>query len=328
MSNRKPNYDTALQIIQLAMRAFPRRTPWPLAEAAEEIGCSARTIKRYVEALADVFQDDEGRPLLTIEHEGNRNPRLVVSRPVLALNPWVYDYASLFLAMQMLNFAEGTELQAGLARIEQGLAPLLPAEAQSALRRMARKFHVFHHGARSIPDGDVFSDVFSAVVQERRLRIQYEGWKAPAVLEPLSLIVFKEGLYLVTRAPKNQKLYVLAVERIRRADFLTERFAYPDDWSPEQFRGQNFGMLPGEVMDVSLRFRPHLYEYLRSRTFHPTQKLKKLRDGSVRMTMSVSGLEELRAWICAFGDEVVVEGPEKLRRSVAARLQGAAEQYR
>jgi len=81
-------------------------------------------------------------------------------------------------------------------------------------------------------------------------------------------------------------------------------------------------------MTVVLRFRPDQAPYVREREWHPTQRLKTLRDGRLEFTFRAGGTFEITRWILGWGDAVEVLRPPRLRREAAAILATAADKYR
>jgi predicted DNA-binding transcriptional regulator YafY len=79
---------------------------------------------------------------------------------------------------------------------------------------------------------------------------------------------------------------------------------------------------------VVLRFSPDQAPYIREREWHPTQRLRDLRDGRLELIFRAGGTFEITRWILGWGDAVEVVRPAALRRDVAALLRRAAGQYR
>ena len=65
--------------------------------------------------------------------------------------------------------------------------------------------------------------------------------------------------------------------------------------------------------------------YVRERVWHPSQRLRERRDGSLEMRLATSGRKELTRWILSWMPHVRVLAPRKLRERVRQRmLQGLA----
>lgn len=319
-------FETALRMIDLALLLDQRRTDWAVKDAAAHLEVHPKTIRRYVDALATRLIDDAGKPLLGIRYQG-KSPYITLRGPLLSVTPEIYDYASLFLATRLLDFAPKGQLRDGLSRLSEGLKSAIPANRHAVIARFAKKFSVFHAGIHRPADGELIGEILSGLVNERRLAIRYKNWPKAKTVEPLTLAVYREGLYLIVRMPGKPNPFMLAVPLIKSVEYLSkEKFTPPDDFSPETFRGANFGLLPGATSDVVLRFDAALEDYLSSRVFHPSQKLTKTQ-GGVRLTMRVSDSPELLAWVRGFGEAVVVEKPAGLREKLRASLKATAAKY-
>ena len=66
---------------------------------------------------------------------------------------------------------------------------------------------------------------------------------------------------------------------------------------------------------------------VREATWHPSQEVRELPDGSLEWKARVAGTIEIRLWILSWGDEVEVVAPAALRDDVAATLGRAAARY-
>ena len=54
------------------------------------------------------------------------------------------------------------------------------------------------------------------------------------------------------------------------------------------------------------------------REWHPSQRIAFQPDGSLRLALRTTNLEELARWLAGFPGEVRIERPEELRRLVCA----------
>jgi proteasome accessory factor B len=132
-------------------------------------------------------------------------------------------------------------------------------------------------------------------------------------LEPLTLAVYRQGLYLYARDVAEGKIKTFAVERfVRFSRLRRESFTYPPDYDPRNMVTNSFGITGGAAEEVVARFTPEVSFYVRERLWHPTQRLEKLPDGGVRLKMRVVCGPELKEWLLGFGPQVRVDGPDHL----------------
>jgi predicted DNA-binding transcriptional regulator YafY len=76
-----------------------------------------------------------------------------------------------------------------------------------------------------------------------------------------------------------------------------------------------------------LRFTGEAARYVKLREWHPTQRLKERRDGSLEMTLEVSHLLEVRRWLLGYGPECEVLEPKELREQVREELRRGLALY-
>jgi hypothetical protein len=108
------------------------------------------------------------------------------------------------------------------------------------------------------------------------------------------------------------------LERITRADPMTETYAIPSDFDINRYLSGAWGIYhSGEPTEVRLRFFPPAAARVRESTWHPSQNLSDGPKGSVNMTVTVTGTVEITPWILGWGDAVEVIAPPELRKKIA-----------
>lgn len=74
-------------------------------------------------------------------------------------------------------------------------------------------------------------------------------------------------------------------------------------------------------MKVRLLFEPKLAVYISERQWHPSQVLKKRRDGRVELRIETTGRKELVRWVLSWMPDVRVLAPKSLRDRIAIKLE-------
>lgn len=67
---------------------------------------------------------------------------------------------------------------------------------------------------------------------------------------------------------------------------------------------------------MEVRFYGKAVKVIESGDYHPSERVKKLKDGSVIYNAKVKGTDEILRWILGFGEEAEVLKPEELREEV------------
>src|SRR5439155_9359131 len=120
--------------------------------------------------------------------------------------------------------------------------------------------------------------------------------------DPYTLAMYRGGLYLIGRSHHYKKIVYLAVERIRRAERLPERFEYPRRYSPARHTEGTFGIVEGPETEVKLELlNPETVALLESRRLHPTQRFERRGGGMGVLTMGVRGARVLKEWVFGMG---------------------------
>jgi proteasome accessory factor B len=147
----------------------------------------------------------------------------------------------------------------------------------------------------------------------------------PYLLEP-SLAT--HALYLIGHDETRNAVRTFKVERILDLSVLPRTFEPPDAEQLSRYLRAAWDMIADQpVIEVVLRFAPGVAARVQEATWHPSQRVSPLPDGSLEWRARVAGPVEIRLWILSWGDDVEVVAPVALRRDVAATLDRARARY-
>jgi proteasome accessory factor B len=320
-----------MRMARLLWGLLERPHGWSFAAIGDELGISERTLLRYVAACRRELVDAEERPLIeAISRGGRRLLRLAdaAQRP----DSTIFQVLSFYFALAVFQFLDGTVIKDGIDDLWERFTRTVPAAHRSRLADFQKKFFVVPY---AVKDYRAFDDQLDVIVQclvyQHKLRIDYAGLLGDGKMHdfaPYTLLMYRGGLYLLGLSHRGKKIVTLAVERIRRAERLAERFEYPKRYSPREHTEGIFGIIEGPETKVELLIMNAETEaYLAARRIHPTQRFQHRRDGTVVLSMTVRGTEELRNWILGFGPYIQVLRPGRLRDEVAKTVQAMAELY-
>jgi predicted DNA-binding transcriptional regulator YafY len=153
-------------------------------------------------------------------------------------------------------------------------------------------------------------------VERRRVR--------PYLLEP-SLAT--RALYLIGHDLDRDAIRTFKVERISNLALLPQTFGAPEANVLDRLHGAWDIIADQAPTEVALRFAPSVAARVMEATWHPSQELDELEDGSLEWRATVSGTVEIKLWILSWGSDVEVLEPPALRAEVAATLMSAASRY-
>ncbi len=125
-----------------------------------------------------------------------------------------------------------------------------------------------------------------AIVGRQRCRVTYQAPGRPTPrsfpYDPYRLLSVQGGLYCVGKVPAYKNLVTLAVDRIRSLQLTEETFAVDPTFDPKRLEAEAFGVVWEKPMSVVVRFSAEQAPFVREREWHPTQRLRELRDGAGR----------------------------------------------
>jgi predicted DNA-binding transcriptional regulator YafY len=142
----------------------------------------------------------------------------------------------------------------------------------------------------------------------------------PRVIEPYFLepSLIGHSSYVVARDRELGEMRTFKLERITRAEAMTQTYQIPRDFDIGRYLARAWGIFhSGEPVEVRLRFYPPAAARVKESIWHPSQQLSEGADGSVEMRVTVAGTVEITPWILGWGDAVEVIAPAELREHVA-----------
>jgi proteasome accessory factor B len=294
----------------------------------ETFGVSRRTVYNDLRAL-----EDAGVPIYSEPGpEGEARWRLFPAAKHTTLTLTVGQILSLNLARHVLSFLHGTDLHGELStvikRMGQGLSPKLRRFMEALERKMA----VVHVGPKSYADKlDTLNDLLTGLLYDELVEVWYRppGKRVRKhLVEPYSLLVYAESLYLICYSRTRKEQRTFAVDRITRSRWLRgERFSYPEDYRPDRFTDGSFGVTGGEPVDVEILFDKEEAPYVKERTWHPSQSFSKAKGGKLRMRLRVSSTPELLVWLVGRSAGMEIVNPPELRGRVRQILEGASKRH-
>jgi proteasome accessory factor B len=171
-----------------------------------------------------------------------------------------------------------------------------------------------------------------AIGEERRIQMEYfsvhSQKKKTYRVHPYRLMYYRGGLYLFGYVEEYDQIRTFAVERIESLETLDDTFEKPSDFSVESYLESSFGLIREDPFDVEILFKANIASYVRSRAWHPSQKVRDVGNGEVVMTLHVGGEFELVAWVLSFGSSALVLSPDKLRKRIESELARSLDLYR
>jgi predicted DNA-binding transcriptional regulator YafY len=294
-------------------------------DMAARTGTSKRTAYRDILALGTEL----GLPIWS--EDGRHGIDAKAFLPSLRLT--LSEAMAVFLAARLMTrYVDKYDpaLASAFGKLRDTLPPSLRGHVEGTLGEMAQR-----------PRDAVFNthvaDLTKAWAESRVVRFQYApaayhgetepSWREvrPYLLEPS---LQTHALYLIGYDEGREAIRTFKVERVLDLSLTPRLFAAPEpDEVASTLRAAWDIISDQEPTEVVLRFSPSVASRVEEATWHPTQDVDELADGSLEWRATVSGTVEIRLWILSWGDDVEVLAPAALRDDVAATHARAAARY-
>lgn len=333
-------YSQAARVVELYDR-LNRGATLHVSSLARELRLSSRTLQRDLAVLREVLG-----PALEAVELPEPGVRLVNRQRYRSITKW--QVMGVSVGMQMMRFLSGRSFDAQVKPLLSGLRNALPSGWHYDAHELEKMIYVPETGQKLYRNNERVLDVLDTMVEGllsqqpvelgyRSPRRKAEGAQARALrVHALCLTIHRGAAYFVVdilagdSGPSGQRR-LLALDRMSdvRVDRRAAVLQYPRNFRPAEHFRTAFGVWRGdEKHEVVLQIDRTYAEAVRERTWHVTQRVEELPDGSLRLSMELGTLDEVADWVLGMGEHARVEAPTQLVEKVRARLEHTLRQYR
>jgi predicted DNA-binding transcriptional regulator YafY len=280
-------------------------------KAADDLEVSAKTVQRDLDFMRDRF----GLPLAYDPLRfGFYYTEPVTAFPTVEVSEG--EVISLFVAQKALEQYRGTSfekpLRSAFSKISQGLRDRIEfqwVDLESAIS--------FRGIGSTVADLELFETVSRAVLRSHRLVFQYKKLSGSKYeqrrVEPYHLGCIENQWYLFGLDLARQQIRTFALPRMRRVLDTRSGFLRPADFSITKYLSASFGVFASKSQHrVRIRFDAFAARLVAERKWHGTQKIKRLGQGAIELSMTLGGIEEVERWVLSWGEHATVLEPKAL----------------
>lgn len=297
-------------------------------ELAQEFSVSSRQVRRDLDEI-----EAEGHPLTSSNDPGEKAWQLPLAYrglPPVSMNR--YELMSLQMARSNLSHLKNTPFMEDLDTVIAKVTASLPAKTANHLERIVQVFAPLHRGTRSYAEKkDLLGKLRTALLLQLTVNLTY---KKPDVnkasgyrVDPYALVLYEQGLYVAGYSHRSHAERLFAVDRIKQIMLTEERFELPASYSSAKRYADQFGLIEESPKEVKIWFSQDVAHLMRERQWHPSQRIKKLKNGSVEVSFYVGGLDEIAYWVLSWGKEAKVLSPPKLVKIMTDQLSKSLKYY-
>ena len=299
-----------------------------IQELAQDFRISSRQVRRD---LAEI--EAEGHPLTSSDEPGEKTWQLPLGYkglPPITLTR--YELMSLQMARSNLSHLKGTPFSEDLDTVIAKVAASLPAKTANHLERIVQVFAPLQRGIRSYAEkNDLLRHLRTGLLLQLTVDLTYKKPDANKALiyrvDPYALVLYDHGLYLAGYSHRSQAERFFAVDRMKEVALSEVRFEIPASYSSTDRYSKQFGLIEESPQEVTIWFSHDVAHLMLERQWHPTQQIKKLKNGSVEVSFHAGGLDEIAYWVLSWGKEAKALSPPKLVKIMTDQLSKSLKHY-
>jgi len=284
------------------------------SDLARELEVSTKSIHRDLEFMRDRL----GLPLaFAPARNGYAYTQDVAAFPTLQITEG--ELFALVVAEKAVEQYRGTNFEKPLLSALRKMASSLPETISLNWADWDRTIS-FRTSAEPVLDLHVFDTLSKATAGHRQLRLTYrkpgQVRTEERIVDPYHLANINGEWFLFAYDHLRRDIRTFAPARIQSVETTGKTFKPPARFSVAKLLQNSFGVLSGQGDHrVVLRFNPLVADYIREKTWHPSQQTRELPDGSLELKLRLSSLGEVQRWILSWGGNVrVLEPPELVAR--------------
>jgi proteasome accessory factor B len=149
---------------------------------------------------------------------------------------------------------------------------------------------------------------------------------APYFIEPSGI---GYACYVIGYDDLREDIRTFKIERIYEARLTDESFSIPESFDPQRLLAAAWGVIwrdEGEI-EVTIRFAPSVVRRVKESTWHHSQRIEDIPDGSCLFTVKVGSTQEIKPWIRGWGAAVEVLEPKQFRNEMIAEIRDMTKIY-
>lgn len=317
----KPRYSRVSDILDLAVYMGSKIQGVTISEIAERYNVSRRTAERMRDSLICIFpQIDEIETGDVQKHWGFTN--FSISN-LISFSP-----KELANIEQLRHLAGSKDVQEEIDKTIEKIKALNRKNITSFDMNIELILQTEGFAVRQIPQYKVsvgtFDIIHAAVRKSLIVSGIYHGKQR--YIEPLG-IIYGEKIYLVAREKaKGDGIYNYLLHKFENLSLTDEKFDR-GGFNLQEHVNKSFGVYQGEILDVKLSFSKKAAEEAKNFNFHPTQKIKEEKDGSLTVSFKACGSREIIWHVFRWGAECKILAPEALKNEYVEYLKENLKNY-
>lgn len=310
------------------------------------------TLEDLIEACSDALYEYEGirkgvsRRTVQADIQVMRSDKLGYNAPIVVTDKKYYTYAdrnysitniplteqdlgklgeTVSFLKQFKDFSHFREMDAMVQKLEDHVAS----------RREKRPPVVMMEKNENLKGLEHLDILYRAITRQEVVRITYQSFTAKQSntfsFHPYVLKEFRNRWFLVGSRGRNKAIQNLALDRMIRVGLTEEVCCKPAGFDAEKYFSDVIGVTVStsvKPVNIILFVRNRSAPYVLTKPFHISQKIIDQDAFGVTISLCVQVNVELERDLLAYGEDIIILQPQRLRRHIMERLHTAVEGYR
>lgn len=313
------------RIEQIERKLVQRPEGWTTGELAREFGVDPTTIFRDFDLLESMGTGliKQGRRYVLDHRRSLHNVKLSIN-----------ELLAIYLAVRLLS-RHSDEHNPHVVKALEKLADTLRAKSPLIARHIDQAATAVRARQTRREYVEALEILTQGWAEGKKVRLRYRSYTkdettertfAPYFIEPSGI---GYACYVIGYDEMRQAIRTFKVERVYEARLTDEHFTIPESFDPQRLLASAWGVIwRDEVeIEVTLRFAPSVVRRVKESTWHHSQRIEDLPDGSCLFTVKVGSTTEVRPWIRGWGAAVEVLAPPEFREEMIEEVREMGKTY-
>ena len=304
-------------------------------DVVDELGLSSlhtRTLRRDLEALQaagiDVAPHDSPRgKVWKLGPLAKTGTRITASASELI---------ALSLSRDLLHPLAGTPFWMGIESFWNKIQDQVPEAVLAHYEKYRRTLRVLGMPAKSYErQHGIIKTLNRAILEHRVVEVKYTSvGSSPKIrrIEPYTIVLFQSSLYIIAADAEIEdpetRVRTFKLDRFQKATIQDEWFKIPKDLDLDQFVGNSLGVFVGrKPKKFKIRISSNAAQWVIEDPWHPDQKIKELKDGSLELTVQAAHELEIIPRVLNLGAHAEILAPASARKMMAEIVTQMAKKY-
>ena len=184
----------------------------------------------------------------------------------------------------------------------------------------------------SAPAGEQYLDIIiRAIRTDHRLHIGYKKFQAEGyekMVCPYALKLFRQRWYLLALNDEDQ-MRIYALDRMTMVELTDEAFVMPEDFSPQAYFSEYFGVLTNDTPMAHVIVRAHKWmpNYLRTLPLHHSQRELTSTEDYTDFSFDIRPTSDFLGELLRHSEGIEVLEPQDLREKMREMIENTLRRY-